>query len=132
MSSTGASWARERRTSSIADACSRAQLLEREQRVRGDVDAERAQVVLERLDEVGVDRDGAAVRLGGRQPAERAHRVRVPVDVEPEARLADALGEHERGGRGLLADLQRRGAAQGARVQARAREVEQLGRRPPA
>ena len=82
-----------------ASSCSVRRSCSASQRVVGDVDAERAQVVLERLEQVGVDRQRAAVRLGGRQRQERRHGVRVPVDLELEARLADRLGERERGGR---------------------------------
>ena len=51
--------------------------------------------------------------------------VRVPVDLELEARLAVALDQHQRRRRGLQPDLQARGAAQRARVHARARQLEQ-------
>ena len=49
--------------------------------------------MLERLEQVRVDRERAAVRLGGGQLDERADRVRVPVDLELEARLAVALDQ---------------------------------------
>ena len=85
-----------------------------------DLDVVRAQVVLERLEQVGVDGQRAAVGLARGQCEEGGDRLRVPVDVEREARLADALDQRERGRRGLLADLQPRRAAQGALVEARA------------
>ena len=87
--------------------------------------------MLERLEQVRVDRERAAVRLGRGQLDERADGVRVPVDLELEARLAVALDQRQRRGRGLEADLQPGGAAQRARVQPRAGHVEQRARRPP-
>ena len=87
-----------------------------------DVDRVQADEVLERLQQVRVDRERAAVRLGRRQLDERADRVRVPVDLELEARLAVALDQHQRRRRGLEPDLQPRGAAQRARIQPRARQ----------
>ena len=97
-----------------------AQALQRLARVGRDLDPERAQVVLQRLEQVGVDGQRAAVRLAGREREEGGHRVRVPVDVEREARLADALDQRERGGRGLLADLQARTRSACARGSSRA------------
>ena len=98
---------------------------ERLARVGADVDAVQADEVLERLEQVRVDRERAPVRLGGGQLDERADRVRVPVDLELEARLAVALDEHQRRRRRVQADLQLGGAAQRALVQPRARELEQ-------
>ena len=94
-------------------------------RVGGDLDAEDAQVVLERLDEVGIDRQRAAVGLAGGQREERRDRVRVPVDVERQARLADAVDERQRRRRRRLADLQPGRAAQRALVEPRAAQLEQ-------
>ena len=54
------------------------------------------QVVLERLEQIRIDRQRATVRLAGRQRQERRDRLRVPVDVEREARLADALHQRQR------------------------------------
>ena len=95
------------------------------ERVRRDLDPEPAQEVLERLEQVGVDGHRALLGVAGGQLEEGADRVRVPVDVEPEARLADRLDERQRRGRGRDVDLQALGAAQRARVEARAAEVEQ-------
>ena len=92
----GASWARERRTSSIAASCSARSRSSTSLAFGGDLDAVGAQVVLERLDEVRVDRQRAAVRLAGGQREEGRDRVGIPVDVEREARLADALDQRER------------------------------------
>ena len=114
-----------------------AQAGERDARVVADVDRVHADEVLQRLQQVGIDRQRAAVGLGGGQLDERADRVRVPVDFELEARLAVALDQRQRRRRGLQADLQAGGAAQRARVQPGAGHVQQragdlLGERQPA
>ena len=83
-----------------------AQAVQHLERVGGGRHAVGAQVVLERLEQVRVDRHGAAVRLAGGQGEERRQHVRVPVDVQLEARLAVALDQRQRGGRGRLVDLQ--------------------------
>ncbi len=93
--------------------------------------------MLERLQQVRVERNRAAVGLGGGQLDERADDVRIPVDLELEARLAVALDQRQRRRRGHEADLQPARAAQRARVQPRARQVQQrvgdlLGERQPA
>ena len=95
-------------------------------RVRRHLDAVGAQVVLERLQQVWVDGKRAAVGLARRQREEGGDRLRVPVDVEREARLADALDQRERGRRRLLADLQPRRAAQGALIEPGAGHLQQL------
>ena len=88
--------------------------------VRPDLDAEPAQVVLERLEQVGVDRQRAAVRLAGGQLEEGGDRLRVPVHVELEPRLPHALDQRQRGRRRLEPDPQPLGAARGTLVEARA------------
>ena len=122
----------ERRTAPIAASCSDAQPQQRLARVGADVDPVQADEVLERLEQVRVDRQRAPVRLGRRQLDERADRVRVPVDLELEARLAVALDQHQRRRRRLQPDLQLRRAAQRPLVQPRARQLEQRLGRPPA
>ena len=91
-----------------------------------DLDAERAQVVLERLEQVRVDRQRAAVRLAGGQREEGGDRLRVPVDVELEARLPDALDQRQRGRRRARARPAGAGrSAARALVEARALALEQ-------
>ena len=94
--------------------------------VRRHLDAVGAQVVVERLDEVRVERQRAAVRLARGQGEEGGDRVGIPVDVEREARLADAVDEREGGGRRRPVDLERHRAAQRALVQPRPAQLEQL------
>src|SRR3954452_20006796 len=68
------------------------------------------------------------MRLAGRQVEEGGDRLRVPVDVEFEPRLPDALDERQRGRRRLEPDPQALGAARGALVEARALHlVQRLG-----
>ena len=94
--------------------------------IRRRLDPVDPQVVLERLEQVRVDGQRATVRLAGRKRQERRDRLGVPVDVEREARLADALDEGQGRGRRLLPHLQAGRAPQRARVEPRARHLEQL------
>ena len=112
--------ARERRTSSIAASCSTRRRSSTSRARRRDLDAVRAQVVLERLEQVGVDRQRRPVALGRRQRAERRDGLRVPVDVELKRGLAGAVDQRQRRRRGLEPDLQPLRAAMRARVHPRA------------
>ena len=107
-----------------------AQALEHVGGLRRDLDPERAQVVLERLEQVGVDRQRAAVGLARGQREEGGDHLGVPVDLELEARLADALDQRQRRRRRLEPDQQALRAAQRALVQARARARPRARRRP--
>ena len=93
------------------------------------LDAVGAEVVLQRLDQVRVEGERAAVRLARGQREEGRDRVRIPVDVEREARLAHAVDQRERRPGRLLPDLEAHRAAQRALVEPRAAQLEQrLGR----
>ena len=118
-SSSGPSWARERRTSTIAASCSARRRsstsagVRRRPRPRTSAGSARAA-------RAGTGRSPASGRAPpGRQREEGGDRLRVPVDVELEARLPHALDQRQRGRRRLEPDAQALRARGRARPSAR-------------